>query len=273
MAYLSSERTILSLEELVECLKSEQEPPSDAVVVTLDDAYQDFYLNAYPILRDFDVPCTVFLITGLLGDGIPKWDDWIARLVNETEASSLSIHLGGREVLYSLGSGVNKRNCIVDLVKAFHDLTDTELQPSITQVENALHHGHDVALQRVTLRWSEVMKISKETCLVSFGAHTRSHPNLLNICVERAEDEIASSKREIERRLGRQCFFFSYPYGAFDERTKELVRQNGFLAATITRPGSISVGADLFELRRVSAPNQALGDFISFLAKFDRGSY
>jgi peptidoglycan/xylan/chitin deacetylase (PgdA/CDA1 family) len=273
MAYLSSQRTILSLEELVWCLKDEQEPPSDSVVITFDDAYHDFYLNAYPILRELGASCTLFLITGLLGDGTPKWDDWIAQLVNETEARSLNIRLGDREITYPLGSAVNKRRCIVELVRTFHGLTEVELLPAIARVEDALRHGRDMTSQRVSLRWSEVLNISKETQLVSFGAHTRTHPNLLDVCVERADEEIASSKREIEQALGRQCSFFSYPYGVFDERIKELVRRHGFLAATTTIPGSISPGTDPFELRRVCAPNQALDDFISLLAKFDRGSY
>ncbi|MEM6986005.1 MAG: polysaccharide deacetylase family protein, partial [Pseudomonadota bacterium] len=34
-----------------------------AVLLTFDDGYTDFYENAYPILREFDVPALVFIPT------------------------------------------------------------------------------------------------------------------------------------------------------------------------------------------------------------------
>lgn len=37
------------------------------VFVTLDDGYQDTYLNAFPILRDLALPAIVFLATGFIG--------------------------------------------------------------------------------------------------------------------------------------------------------------------------------------------------------------
>lgn len=42
------------------------------LLITVDDGYEDFLLNAWPILRAFDVPCTLFVISDYLG----KWNDW-----------------------------------------------------------------------------------------------------------------------------------------------------------------------------------------------------
>ena len=37
------------------------------VIITFDDGYEDNYTNAYPILKEYNFPATVFLISGLIG--------------------------------------------------------------------------------------------------------------------------------------------------------------------------------------------------------------
>jgi len=39
---------------------------ANAVVITFDDGYADFYRNAFPVLSDYGFTATVFVITGLM---------------------------------------------------------------------------------------------------------------------------------------------------------------------------------------------------------------
>ena len=43
-------------------------PASQPVVITFDDAYQDFYANAFPVLRQYSFPATVFVPTRYIAD-------------------------------------------------------------------------------------------------------------------------------------------------------------------------------------------------------------
>ena len=60
--FLSQEFNVISLEELANCLDNGRDIPPDSVVITLDDGLRDNYVNAYPILKEYQVPATMFLI-------------------------------------------------------------------------------------------------------------------------------------------------------------------------------------------------------------------
>ncbi len=49
--------------------------PPKTIAITLDDGYLDNYVNAYPILKFYGFPTTVFLITGSIGID-PKFMTW-----------------------------------------------------------------------------------------------------------------------------------------------------------------------------------------------------
>ena len=72
MRYLSKAYHPISLERMA---RHGTLLPRKTIVVTLDDGYQDNYENAYPILKEYDIPATVFLTTGFIGTGeIPRWE-------------------------------------------------------------------------------------------------------------------------------------------------------------------------------------------------------
>ncbi len=66
IAYLKRNFDIVSLDELVENYKRNYRLGKDIVAITFDDGYKDNYLNAYPILRNYNAPATIFLITNFI---------------------------------------------------------------------------------------------------------------------------------------------------------------------------------------------------------------
>jgi len=83
---------------------------------------------------------------------------------------------------------------------------------------------------------------------VDFQVHTRFHPLLPRCTDEEAWEEIAGSKRELEKRLGRECRHFCYPNGDWSDRDAELARRAGFASARTTQLGWARADSDLFRL-------------------------
>jgi peptidoglycan/xylan/chitin deacetylase (PgdA/CDA1 family) len=57
----------ISLDTLYAALKNQATLPAKPIILTFDDGYIDFYVNAYPILKSYNSSATVFVITGFVG--------------------------------------------------------------------------------------------------------------------------------------------------------------------------------------------------------------
>src|SRR5688572_16177027 len=76
--------TLVSLEELVSCLKAGK-LRSNMVAMTFDDGFVDNYLNAAPLLEWYRVPATFYLTTNPLKDQKLYWWDELQSIVLLTE--------------------------------------------------------------------------------------------------------------------------------------------------------------------------------------------
>lgn len=71
---------------------------------------------------------------------------------------------------------------------------------------------------------------------VDFGAHTRTHADLSAATDDVIDDEVASSRAELEDALGEAVQAFAYPYGLLDERAVSATEDAGFDSACTTEP-------------------------------------
>ena len=69
MAYLKKHRfNVLPLSTLVQIIKQGKPLPRKSVVITFDDGYDDNYQHAFPVLKKYGFPATIFVITDVVND-------------------------------------------------------------------------------------------------------------------------------------------------------------------------------------------------------------
>jgi peptidoglycan/xylan/chitin deacetylase (PgdA/CDA1 family) len=218
-----------------------------AVVITLDDGYRDNYLYAYPILRKYRVPATIFLATGSIGTGNLFWWDRVGYLV--WHASIRQLHLPDLGT-YRLESDVDRVRATFKILKKLKSLADERKNRFIDQLSTAAGlNVPSIRSERLVLSWDEVAEMGRNG--VDFGAHTVTHPILGNMAADRAKWEIVQSKRDIETRAGKPVCFFAYPDGYFNARIVEMVKDAGFLGACTCDPSWITSGTNPYELGRI----------------------
>jgi peptidoglycan/xylan/chitin deacetylase (PgdA/CDA1 family) len=84
-----------------------------------------------------------------------------------------------------------------------------------------------------------------------FGSHGRTHKNLTFLPEEEAKTEVKKSKKDLENLLQRTIGSFSYPYGDFNKKVIEIVKEAGFAAARAVHNGNIHCKEDILKLRCV----------------------
>lgn len=67
MAYLKQHHTVLPLAKVVNAILDNTPLPSNTVVVTFDDGYENILKNAHPIMVDMGFPYTIFINPGEIG--------------------------------------------------------------------------------------------------------------------------------------------------------------------------------------------------------------
>ena len=93
------------------------------------------------------------------------------------------------------------------------------------------------------------------TAGIEIGSHTASHIRLTDADDNQLHSELLDSKATLEDALGSEISSFAYPYGAWDERCVNAVREAGYRAACTTRTGWTLRDGDPYLLRRLTIFN------------------
>jgi peptidoglycan/xylan/chitin deacetylase (PgdA/CDA1 family) len=66
---------VIPLKHLQGFLRGEQALPKRAVVLTIDDGHRSIYETAFPLLKEFGYPVTLFVYTDFIGKGGLRWKE------------------------------------------------------------------------------------------------------------------------------------------------------------------------------------------------------
>ena len=104
--------------------------------------------------------------------------------------------------------------------------------------------------EELGLSRDELVALSNEP-LCTIGAHTINHRRLDEMDKEGQTCEIIQSKEVLETIISCPVNHFSYPHGAYNDETVNIVKANGFRSALMAWGGTIRRGDDMMLLHRV----------------------
>jgi len=237
MKYLSQNYEIISLNKLAEHMRRRRktELHRKCVAITFDDGYKDNYIYAYPILKKYNIPATIFLTTGYIGTGNLLWWDKVRYLIHHTYLDKLSLKELGKYSLRSEREKNNSSSMIIEQMKTFTEVRKDRIINELLNI-SGIEIPADLG-EEIILSWDEIKEMNNGG--ITIGAHTVNHRILTNLPLEEARGEIVQSKKDIEKMMGNQVTAFSYPNGDFNADIAKLVSEIGFTCAVTVLPNKL----------------------------------
>lgn len=245
--YLADNYEVISVQDLAEALESEGRIslPPRTVLITFDDAYSDFDKHAWPILKQYHVPVTLFVPTAFPDhpDRLFWWDR-VYHAISTTEKEELNSPFGRLPIATSVQRGRAYMRLKSHIKTLPNEVVLKEVEQLCTEL-GVLPHKNCV------LSWDSLRKLAGEG--VTLGAHTQTHPIMNSISSDKLRDETVGSREDLLRETGVVPQVFAYPSGIHNNDAVKEVEQAGFALAFTTERGMNEVGhADRLRLRRIN---------------------
>jgi len=195
--------------------------------------------------------------------GLYVTPQWLARQVEEIQAARLPFGSLPEEI----GAMTSQRHVVLTFDDAYRSL----FLKGLPVLERLRAHALTYVVASLigkTNEWDRGKKIRQERLMDEgqlrewleagheIGSHTLTHANLTTLSTAEARREIVESKTRLEDLFGKPIRHFCYPYGAWNERVRDLAQEAGYATATTTIPGLNSRETNAWEMRRYFARHE-----------------
>jgi peptidoglycan/xylan/chitin deacetylase (PgdA/CDA1 family) len=250
MEYLAKHCRVVALSDALYQLQSGS-IDCPTVAITFDDGYQNVFDVAFPILREFHFPATVFINTGFVGTSKTIW---FCHLIHAI-ANTLNQSLEWRGLKFDLSTVRARATASRKLQSYLKKLEHHNLLEELWEIIEKLEVDSSLLDSSLDFRIMDRAAIAAmaNSGLVQFGAHTASHSILTRVPLKTARDEINESIRSISDWTGEPCRLFAYPNGGstdYDYKIINILKDFGIFAAVTTIQGPNTARTPMLELRR-----------------------
>ncbi|WP_372756558.1 polysaccharide deacetylase family protein [Mariniflexile sp.] len=266
---------VLPVSDLITQFNSNKIKPK-SVYITFDDAYQDNYFYAKPILEKYNCPATFFVPTYFIGKKQMFWWDELEEIILHSkelpDELTFQVDLETFEFL-------NKMEALtMDIQKKQKNWHYTEKPPTkrcelylqISDILKPLPFSKIVIVLNHLKTWANVvpsiinenlamtpeqLKTLSNNKLFSFGLHTETHPALANHAYDIQLSEISNNYSFLKSYENAVINAIAYPHGNFNDTTLSIVKQNNIALGFTTSGDIITKKSSPLQLGRIQVPN------------------
>lgn len=240
--FLSNNFSIVDISQINDFVNG-QLKLANACCITFDDGEYSFYEKAFPILRRYNIPATLFLSPRVFESRFRYWFQILSSCEKDMFLKFLA-----KNVLYCDYEAIRSFNPF-SILKTFRINEMYQILKSYSDVSDLdFLFGKNIGV-------NEFNELAKSG-LISFGTHTLNHPILKNEADDVKRTEISKSIELLERMHSGSGMYFSYPNGRpdldFDENDIDILKEQDVALAVTNFPGLLTKNTNRYLVPRIS---------------------
>jgi peptidoglycan/xylan/chitin deacetylase (PgdA/CDA1 family) len=233
---------LLSLHDAVQSLSRGEEREKPFAVFTLDDAYRDNLIHAFPVFKKHRCPFTIFASPSIQDGTCELW--W--RGLEAVIAGSTRIRavIDGREVDMPTRRDDQKQAAWQQIYWPLRMMPQLRQREWIRDFCDANRVDLSAICRAEAMTWDELREIAAHP-LCEIGGHTVHHYAVGRLDEDQSRAEMEQCAARLEQELGPRPRYLAYPYGdefSATARDFQIAQEVGYLAAVTTRKGVIFPG-------------------------------
>lgn len=210
LLFLKRHYNVVSYADVTAARNGGRPLPKRAMMISFDDGFRECYDHVRPLLLKHDLPCTFFLITDSVDNralAYPNRTALCLHAISSCDDNELVLMRSALRAQHNLESGESRE----EMFRAVRALTIRDLAVLDT-VEAALNIDTTVYLRDCTpyLTLAQIQEMREDG--FTFGAHTKTHPQMWLVDDARLEAELAGSCEAVCEITGEAAAPFAFPY-------------------------------------------------------------
>lgn len=249
--YLKSHYDVVSLEHAVSNMQKGFNTKKKVAVITFDDAYADNFEFAYPVLRQYRLPATIFVSTGFIGRSDGFWWDALASVLTTAKTGRAELEWRSGKFSFQVDK-VDRRYLIFNkLCKIFKYVDPLEIESMLKYLEEKLYAKRKENISRC-LTWNQMREMQMNG--ITFGAHGHTHRPFSRLSEDELVEELSRPRALMAKELGCKTAMLAYPYGEsgdWNQTIKNVAVRHGYSCAVTMTQGFNDLNSDRFGLARI----------------------
>ncbi|HQH27423.1 MAG TPA: polysaccharide deacetylase family protein [Oligoflexia bacterium] len=248
MKYLAEHAQVVPLDDLARDIVQGKTIAPRTVAVTFDDGWVDTYTHAFPILKRYSIPATIFLVTSFIGTTETLWTDKVTLALMalreekhylQNACSRIKEMTGIEPAFCAEITKILNTGPAEELPEQFDALIEQLKRSSLKERKTIVSGLVNLAKEFTTLKiprsflsWDEVKEMTRDG--VYFGSHSHKHYPLTELSEVQLTDDIENSFQVFREKGIAPSAVFCYPGGDYNELVQHVLAKHEIRFALTT---------------------------------------
>jgi peptidoglycan/xylan/chitin deacetylase (PgdA/CDA1 family) len=222
LQYFKKHFDVVSQDAIFDMYRRGINPTKKTIAITFDDGYENNYTRAYPLLKKYNFPATMYIISSCIEqEDMITWYDYIDFVKQDLNPAQIDTTVINKPQ-------VNSISALKELIKTLNIDRRQVLYAEIAKQVDIQKYITQYPREHWKLMSPSQIKELAESGLIEIGAHTHNHPNLGLISPTNVREEVRKSKQALEKLIGKPVNSIAFPDGSYTDEVKKICTEEGY---------------------------------------------